>query len=206
MLRAKLILTIGTFVLGFAAPVLADPEHGGGPTGEKGRPADKAHEEKGKPAGVGHEGKGKPERTDGKDKADKDKNDEREKGSKGDEHNPAAPPGLEAKSDEHHKKLLERFEERRKTMKDRAKSERDDSRRRLGPLLNNQAVQQELRRHTMTVARLQRIKEIGDADEKADLSSRAAAALEKENARHAKRIAALAAQGSPAGSASGSAS
>jgi hypothetical protein len=191
-LRTTFLATIGTFILGFAAPVLADPPHGGGPPGEMG-----------KPAGMGHGGKGKPERADGKGKPDRES--DKDKGRKGEEkdgHDPAAPAGLEAKRDEHHKKLLEAFEERRKTMKDRAKSERDESRRKLGALLNSHAVQQELRRHAMTVARLQRIKEIGDAEEKADLASRAAAALEKENARHDKRMAALASQSAAAASAS----
>jgi hypothetical protein len=208
-LRTKIVLTIGTFALGMAAPAFAAPPQGSGTPAEKGKPAGKAHEEKGKPADMHHEGKGKPEHADGKDKAAKDKAEKDEeksdKAAKDDKHNPGDPPGLAAKRDEHHKKLLERFEERKRTMKDRGKSEREESRRRLGAKLGEQGVQQELRRHAMMVARIERIKEIADADERADLSARATATLEKENARHAKRVAALSSKSHPVAVASGGA-
>lgn len=138
-----------------------------------------------------------------KDKSEKDK----DKGDK-DEHREGqggGPPGLSAKDDEHHKRLLERFEERRENRGERAKAEREELRRKLGASLQNQGVQQELRRHAEAVARLERIKEIADTDGKTDASARATAVLAKENARHEKRLATLTGSAAPAASASGGA-
>jgi hypothetical protein len=55
----------------------------------------------------------------------------------------------------------------------------------------------------MTVAKLERIKDIADADGKPELQTRAKAALERENARHERHMTAL--KTAPAASASGGA-
>jgi hypothetical protein len=162
--------------------------------------ADSPHGDRPEDRGKGH---AKGEHAGGKDKSEKEKEkadeDEHQEGQGG------GPPGLSAKDDERHKRLLERIEERRKNRGERGKSEREELRHKLGASLENQAVQQELRRHAEAVARLERIKEIADADGKTDLSARATAVLAKENARHEKRLATLAASAAPAASASGGA-
>jgi hypothetical protein len=185
--------------IALAGPAMADPPPGG-PPHDEGKPAKPGHPKKGE----ADEGHGKPEHAGGK---DKDKGEKKEKADK-DEHGEGhggAPPGLSAKDDERHKKLRERFEERRRNRGERAKTEREELRHKLGPSLANQAMQQELRRHAQAVARIERIKEIADADGKTELSARATAVLAKENARHEKRLAALAASPAPAASASGGA-
>jgi hypothetical protein len=199
LLRPRLAVAIAALAVVFTAPAMADPPHGGPPE-EKGKPSKPGHDEKAKPAASSDDGHGKAERAGGKDKSEKEKmkaeDDEHGKGKGG------GPPGLSAKDDERHKMLRERFEERRKTRGERAKSERDELRRKHGASLRHQPLQQELRRHARIVARLERIKEIADADGKTELSARATAILAKENARHEKRLASLAA---PAASASGGA-
>lgn len=204
----------GTFAFGLAASALAVPPHGGGPAGDKAKSAehagkperasdkDKGDKDKGdKDKGDKAEAKkGSPDKDDKGDKGDKEK---AEKGDEGDKDKPGAPPGLQAKDDEHHKKLLERFEERKKTIAERAKGEREEIRKKWHDALDRPPVQEELRRHAMTVARLERIKEIAEASEKPELGSRAQAALEKENARHDKRMAELKSQAAPAASAGG---
>ena len=195
LLRTRLAVAIAALAVVFTAPAMADPPHGGPPQ-DKGRP---------KP-GHDDDGHGKAEHAGGKDKGGKEKKEAAE--HEHHKHDGGGPPGLSAKDDERHKKLRERFEERRKSRGERAKSERDELRRKHGASLQNQPMQQELRRHARTVARLERIKEIADADGKTELSARATAILAKENARHEKRLAALAAApaaSAPAASASGGA-
>jgi hypothetical protein len=193
---------MGSVVLGLATAAFADPQHA---AGDHGKPVGSGHADPGKPASKGDIGKPgeekgqKPDKSgkgkDDKDKDDKDKDDK----DKDDKDKPGTPPGLEAKSDERHKKLLERFEERKKTVTERAKSEREEIRKKLGNSLDQQPIQQELRRHARAVARLQRIQEIASVNEKPELAARALAALQKENARHDKRVSELSAAPAPSG-------
>ena len=190
LLRTTVAAAIATLTVALSAPAMAEPHEKGehGEAHEKGEHGE-AHEKD------EHGGrKDKSERE--KEKADKDEHREGQGGG---------PPGLSAKDDEHHKRLLERFEERRRNRGERAKSEREALRHKLGASLENQTVQHELRRHAEAVARLERIKEIADADGKTELSARATAILAKENARHEKRLATLTASAAPAASASGGA-
>lgn len=178
LLRTRVAAAIATLAVALSAQATAEAHEKGEHAGRK----DKSERDKDKD----------------KEKGDKDK----EKGDK-DEHREGqggGPPGLSAKDDERHKRLLERFEERRKNRGERAKSEREELRRKLGASLQNQGVQQELRRHAEAVARLERIKEIADADGKTDVSARATAVLAKENARHEKRLATLTGSAAPAAS------
>ena len=200
LLRTRIAASIATLAVVLTAPAMADPPPG--PSHDEGKPPKPGHHKKGESAEANDEGHGKPEHAGDKDKGEKkkdraDKDDHREGQGGG-------PPGLSAKDDERHKKLRERFEERRRSRGERAKTEREELRHKLGASLGSQAMQQELRRHAQTVARLERIKEIADADGKTELSARATAVLAKENARHEKRLAALAASAAPAPSASAS--
>jgi hypothetical protein len=207
-------VAIGFVICVFAAAASADPPPqpggkpagAGAPTAPKAAPGgDKTKGESAKGSAQGNAPeKGKPESAQ---EHGKPGGEEHAKGEKpeGEPGKPEAPPGLEAKDDEHHKILLARFEERRKTAPDRAKQERDNIRRRWAQVLDRAPVQDELRRHAMTVARLHRIKEIAEVDGKSEMSARATAAAERENSRHEQRMSALAAQGNPAGAASGGA-
>src|SRR5262249_14685074 len=98
----------------------------------------------------------------------------------------------------------ERFEMRKHTEDQRRQAEREEIRRKWGSALDKHAALEELRRHARIVARLDRIKDIADSEDKPELAKRASDALERENARHEKKMAAFASSGA-APSASGGA-
>jgi hypothetical protein len=185
-MHARLALAMIAIVFGTTSPAFAGPPGSGEEKASKPEKnhdrGDKGEKERGKPHDKGHEHEAD---NDGK-------------------HDEKLPPGLAGRGDERHKLLLERFEMRKNTVDQRRKGERDEIRHRWGGALDKPAAREELRRHAMIVARLERIKDVADADGKPDLAARAAAALEREKALHEKKMAAFASAGA-APSASGGA-
>jgi len=197
-LRTVPIVALGLLV---TAPAFGDKpaknQHATEPHGSKhegDKSEDKGKDDKGKPEGKDKDDKGRPE---GKDKDDKGKPEDKGKDDKG---KPEEPPGLEGREDEHHQKLLERFNERKKTADERRRHDREQIRRQWGAALANPVAQGEIRRHAMTVAKLDRIKDVAEAGGKPDLLGRANAALERENARHDRKMKELSANAAPAAS------
>lgn len=177
-IRGVLAIAFATLVFGATSRSLADPEHA--EPNDKGRPDDKGE----------HHGKRQHRDKEG----DKDKPDDK------------GPPGLAGRADDRHAKLLERFEERKKTVAQRRQAAHDEIRRHWGNLVDLPPARDELRLHAMRTAKLERIKELAEADGKTEVVARASAALERERARHEKRMEALrAGGGAPAASASGGA-
>jgi hypothetical protein len=187
-------------VFGTTSPALAGPDEdkSGASKPEKGHEhGDKGELEKGK-----HHDKEKPDNA----AYDQGKNrpgHEHEMDHDG-KHDDKLPPGLVGRSDERHKLLLERFEKRKNSADERRRAERERIRHRWGSALDKRAALEELGRHARIVARLERIKDIAESEEKPELAKRAAAALERENALHEKKMAAFASSGA-APSASGGA-
>jgi hypothetical protein len=85
-----------------------------------------------------------------------------------------------------------KIETRRKTFAERRDAEQDRIRIRWGALVDRPSVQEELRLHAMRIARLTRIQELAEVEGKNAVEARALKAIDKENARHDKRMQELA--------------
>jgi hypothetical protein len=84
--------------------------------------------------------------------------------------------------------LRQKIDTRRKTFAERRDAEQDRIRIRWGSLVDRPAVQDELRLHAMRIARLTRIQELAEVEGKTPVEARALKALDRENARHDKRM------------------
>jgi hypothetical protein len=107
----------------------------------------------------------------------------------------AAVNGINLKSgkmEERLEALRLKIETRRKTFAERRDAEQDRIRIRWGALTDRPSVQEELRLHAMRTARLTRIQELAEVEGKTAVEARALKALDKENARHDKRMQELA--------------
>jgi hypothetical protein len=203
--RAFLAMAGATALFVMTSASLAEPPHAEAAAKPK-DPAAAAAKEGAHP-GAAEKGRrsGEDEHGERDKHAGKGKDDEKDKHEGRGKEDDKSPQGL-ADRDARHAKLIERFEERKRTMTERRKAAHDAIRRRWGTLVDQPPVREELRLHAMRVAKLERVKELAEADGKADLVARAALALERENTRHEKRMAAFpAGAGAPAGSASGGA-
>jgi hypothetical protein len=88
--------------------------------------------------------------------------------------------------------LRQKIETRRKTFAERRDAEQDRIRIRWGALVERPSVQEELRLHAMRIARLTRIEELAEVEGKSAVEARALKAIDRENARHDKRMQELA--------------
>ena len=88
--------------------------------------------------------------------------------------------------------LRQKIETRRKTFAERRDAEQDRIRIRWGALVDRPSVQEELRLHAMRIARLTRIQELAEVEGKNAVEARALKAIDRENARHDKRMQELA--------------
>jgi hypothetical protein len=100
--------------------------------------------------------------------------------------------------------LRERISQRKGSFADRQKAARERTQIRWGSVVFLPPVREELRGHAMRVARLERIRELAEVEGKPQIVARATQALERENARHERRMGALA-TGAPVPAASGGA-
>jgi hypothetical protein len=107
----------------------------------------------------------------------------------------AAVNGIDLKSgklDDRLEALRQKIDTRRKTFAERRDAEMDRIRIRWGSLVDRPSVQEELRLHAMRVARLTRIQELSEVEGKTAVEGRALKAIDRENARHDKRMQELA--------------
>lgn len=88
--------------------------------------------------------------------------------------------------------LRQKIETRRKTFDDRRAADQERTRIRWGSLVDRSSVQEELRLHAMRIARLTRIQELAEVEGKTAVEGRALKAIDRENARHDKRMQELA--------------
>ena len=88
--------------------------------------------------------------------------------------------------------LRQKIDTRRKTFAERRDAEQDRIRIRWGSLVDRPSVQEELRLHAMRIARLTRIQELAEVEGKTAVEARALKAIDRENARHDKRMQELA--------------
>jgi hypothetical protein len=88
--------------------------------------------------------------------------------------------------------MRQRVEERQKTLDARRQAERDRLRIRWGAVVQQPAVVQALQIHAYRVARLERIQELAQVEAKPAVAARASKALDRENVRHERTMAALA--------------
>jgi hypothetical protein len=88
--------------------------------------------------------------------------------------------------------LRQKIDTRRKTFAERRDAEQDRIRIRWGALVERASVQEELRLHAMRIARLNRIEELAEVEGKTAVEARALKAIDRENARHDKRMQELA--------------
>jgi hypothetical protein len=88
--------------------------------------------------------------------------------------------------------LRQKIDTRRKTFAERRDAEQDRIRIRWGSLTDRPSVQEELRLHAMRIARLTRIQELAEVEGKTAVEARALKAIDRENARHDKRMQELA--------------
>jgi len=84
--------------------------------------------------------------------------------------------------------LRQKIDTRRKTFAERRDAEQDRIRIRWGALVERPSVQDELRLHAMRIARLTRIQELAEVEGKDAVEARALKAIDRENARHDKRL------------------
>ena len=84
--------------------------------------------------------------------------------------------------------LRQKIDTRRKTFAERRDAEQDRIRIRWGALVDRSSVQDELRLHAMRMARLTRIQELSEVEGKTAVEARALKAIDRENARHDKRM------------------
>ena len=84
--------------------------------------------------------------------------------------------------------LRQKIDTRRKTFAERRDAEQDRIRIRWGALVERPSVQEELRLHAMRIARLTRIQELAEVEGKDAVEARALKAIDRENARHDKRM------------------
>jgi hypothetical protein len=96
------------------------------------------------------------------------------------------------KMEERLEALRQKIETRRKTFAERRDAEQDRIRIRWGALVDRPSVQEELRLHAMRIARLTRIQELAEVEGKDAVEARALKAIDRENARHDKRMQELA--------------
>lgn len=92
------------------------------------------------------------------------------------------------KMEERLEALRQKIDARRKTFNERRDAEQDRIRIRWGALTDRPSVQEELRLHAMRIARLTRIQELAEVEGKPAVEARALKAIDKENARHDKRM------------------
>jgi hypothetical protein len=96
------------------------------------------------------------------------------------------------KMEERLEALRLKIETRRKTFAERRDAEQDRIRIRWGALVDRPSVQEELRLHAMRIARLTRIQELAEVEGKDPVEARALKAIDRENARHDRRMQELA--------------
>jgi hypothetical protein len=92
------------------------------------------------------------------------------------------------KMEERLEALRQKIDTRRKTFAERRDAEQDRIRIRWGALVDRPSAQEELRLHAMRIARLTRIQELAQVEGKTAVEARALKAIDKENARHDKRM------------------
>ncbi len=105
------------------------------------------------------------------------------------------------------KEALEDVKEARKELteaqKERRKAHMAEMRAKWGSILKMEGVKEEMSTHASRMARLRRIEKIATEKKKDAVAKRAQAAMEKEKARHEKKMTELKAKGADAGAAGG---
>jgi hypothetical protein len=84
--------------------------------------------------------------------------------------------------------LRQKIDTRKKTFDERRQAEQERIRIRWGALTDRPNVQDELRLHALRIARLTRIQELAEVEGKTAVEGRALKAIDRENARHDKRM------------------
>ncbi len=82
-------------------------------------------------------------------------------------------------------------EDRREKRQERRKERREKVKEKWGDIVKRPAVREELRRHARRMARLGRLLDLAEEEKKDDAAKKIKALMEKEQARHDKRMAAL---------------
>ena len=154
------------------------------------------------PAGKGPVGKAAEARKEARDKLKEKKGDLKEKVAGARDAATEAKDEAKAEAKEAHKEVKEARKELaeagaklRETRKARRQERREEIKKKWGPLSEHPGMRAELKVHAWRMARLNRVRAVAKAEEKTELVSRVDKLIDKEKARHQRRMDTLKTQG-----------